>query len=102
MMAESGGNPRAYNPTPVMGEHSCVPLSTQALPRRGWLLTDRVRAGAETIGYTRATGRSEWTRITRVLHFEDAEVWRIGNSQWHADVTPNHRWWSDTLTRVQP
>ena len=72
------------------------------LTQRGWLTHDKVRPGDETIGYNPATGRSEWTRILRVVHHEDAEVWRIGNKHWHANVTPNHRWWSDTMTRVQP
>jgi len=72
------------------------------LTQRGWLTYDEVRPGDETIGYNPATGSSEWTRILRVVHHDDAEVWRIGNKHWHADVTPNHRWWSDTMTRVQP
>jgi len=55
-----------------------------------------VRIGDETIGYNPATGRSEWTPITKIVHYDDAPVWRIGHRNWHADVTPNHRWWSDT------
>jgi hypothetical protein len=73
----------------------CTPLGTLILTRHGWLAHDEVRPGDETIGYNPATGRSEWTAVTRVVHYEDAEVWRIGGSRWHADVTPGHRWWSD-------
>lgn len=72
------------------------------LVRRGWLTWDNVRIGDETIGYNPRTQRSEWTRIIQIHHYEDAEVWRIGNKHWRADVTPDHRWWSDTLIRVQP
>jgi hypothetical protein len=88
-----------WNAVPM---RECVPVRTRILTRRGWLAHDEVRPGDETIGYNPATGRSEWTAITRVVRYEDGEVWRIGNRGWHADVTPNHRWWSDTLTRVQP
>lgn len=113
MASESGGNPRAINlwdTNAMMGDPSrglmqvigCVPLSTRILTRRGWLQHDEVRPGDETIGYNPASGRSEWTPVTRVLHYEDARVLRIGNGQWHADVTPDHRWWSDTMVRIQP
>src|SRR6266436_7165023 len=71
-------------------------LGTKILTRRGWLTHDEVQPGDETIGYDPETGRSEWTCITRVVHYDDAEVWRIGGSRWHADATPEHRWWSDT------
>lgn len=103
MNQESSGNPRAINNSDsnarrgdpsrgLMQVIGCVPLSTLILTRRGWLRHDEVVEGDETIGFNHETGRSEWTRITRVVHYDDAEVWRIGNSQWHADVTPEHRW----------
>lgn len=77
-------------------------LDYAILTKNGWLRHDQVQIGDETIGYNPETQRSEWTRIIRVVRYEDAEVWRIGNKHWHADVTPNHCWWSDTLVRVQP
>ena len=85
---ESGGNPNAINLT------DCVPLDTMILTRRGWLKHDEVRVGDETIGYNRAHGCSEWTSITRVVHYADAPLTRIGNSRWHATTTGNHRWLS--------
>lgn len=108
-MDESGGNPNAQNNTdsnaaagdPSRGIMQCVALNAEILTKRGWLRHDQVQVGDETLGYNPETGRSEWTRITKVVHYRDAEVWRIGNKHWHADVTPNHRWWSDTLTRKQ-
>jgi SLT domain-containing protein len=83
---ESGGNPRAINLT------DCLTLDAVILTRRGWLKHDEVQAGDETIGYNPATQRSEWTAITRVVHYDQAPLVRIGNSRWHATVTPNHRW----------
>ena len=74
----------------------CLPLSAEILTRRGWLKHDEIRVGDETIGYNPQSGRSEWTTVTRVVRYEDGEIWRIGNKRWHADVTPNHRWWSDS------
>jgi hypothetical protein len=96
MLTESGGNPNAINLT------DCVTLDYVILTQRGWLRHDQVQPGDQTIGYNPETQRSEWTPVTRVVRYDDAEVWRIGNKHWHADVTPNHRWWSDTLIRVQP
>ena len=74
----------------------CVSLETTILTRRGWLAHDRVKTGDETIGYNPATRRSEWTPIIKVDHSDDVPVWRIGHAGWHANVTPNHRWFSDT------
>ncbi len=85
---ESGGNPNAIN------LWDCVPLDTMILTRRGWLKHDDVRIGDETIGYDRETGRSRWTRITRVVHHADAPLVRLHNSRWSARTTPNHRWLS--------
>ncbi len=93
----------AVNPcSGTYGIPQCVPLRTRILTRRGWLSHEEVQIGDETIGFNPVTGCSEWTPVTRVVRYENAEVWRIGNKHLHADVTPNHRWWSDTLTRVQP
>jgi uncharacterized protein YukE len=85
---ESGGNPNAIN------NWDCVPLGTMILTRRNWLKHDEVQVGDETIGYNPRTGRSEWTRITRIVHYDDAPLTRIGNSRWHATTTDNHRWLS--------
>ena len=83
---ESGGNPNAVN------NWDCVPLDTAILTRRGWLKHDEVQVDDQTIGYNRATGRSEWTPITRVVHHSDAPLIRLGNSRWRATTTGNHRW----------
>jgi hypothetical protein len=80
----------------------CFTIDYMILTRRGWLTWDNVLAGDETIGYNPRTQRSEWTTITQVHYYEDAEVWRIGNKHWHADVTPPHRWWSDTRVVRSP
>lgn len=93
MNQESGGNPYAIN------LWDCVDLSTMILTRRGWLKHDQVEVGDETIGYNMATGRSEWTRITRIVHYEDAELVRVGNKRWSVVCTPNHRWVTVTKSR---
>jgi len=67
-------------------------LDVMILTRRGWVKRDDVRVGDETIGYNLATGRSQWTRITAVRHYEDAPLMLIGNARWHATVTPQHMW----------
>jgi len=73
----------------------CVPEDgTEILTRRGWLAHDQVRAGDETLGRNPGTGLLEWTPVTGVQHFGEAELVRIANkdSGWEAVVTPGHRW----------
>jgi hypothetical protein len=86
MNQESGGNPNIVN------KWDCLTLDYGILTRRGWLRHDEVRPGDETTGWDPQTQRGKWTRITRVVRYDDAEVWRIGTGDWHADATPNHRW----------
>lgn len=97
IMFESGGNPKAVNKVDSnwVAGHPCVPLDSLILTRRGWLRHDQVTIDDETLGYSPETGRSEWTRVTAVHHYDDAEVWEIGNGSWRVRATPNHRWWTD-------
>lgn len=82
-------------PLTALWNQECLTLNATILTQRGWLAHDEVRPGDRTIGYNPASGRNEWTEITRVVRYENASVVRLGNSRWHADVTPGHRWWSD-------
>lgn len=74
--------------------HGCVPMDTLVLTRRGWVTFDDVVVGVdETVGYNPATGRSQWTRIVGMHHYEDAPLWTLTDGQgWSAEVTPEHRW----------
>lgn len=84
------------------GLMQCVSLATRILTERGWLSHNEVEVGDRTLGYNPRTGRTEWTTVTKVVHYDDAPVLRIGHRGWHADVTPKHRWWSDTAITVAP
>lgn len=64
----------------------------EILTRRGWLTCGQLRAGDETIGFSALTGRSEWTKVTDVLHLGIHPVVRYGNSRVTFTTTPNHRW----------
>ena len=100
---ESSYNPNAYNSIlGASGLMQCVPLDSEILTRRGWLTHDEVRIGDETLGYNPESGRSEWTPITKIVHYENAPIVRIGNKRWGARVTPNHRWFSDTEVTRKP
>jgi WXG100 family type VII secretion target len=92
---ESGGDPHAIN------NWDCVTLDTLILTRRGWLKHDEVGEADQTVGYNPWTGRSEWTPINQVVHYEHAPLIRIGHSRWHATVTPNHRWLSQPRGQQQ-
>lgn len=86
MNQESGGNPTIVN------RWDCLTLDAMILTKRGWLKHDQVHEGDLTVGYNPETGRSEWTRINRVVHFADAPLVKMSNSRWSATTTPNHRW----------
>lgn len=88
----SGSFGNGYRPGDPLW-HGCVPMDTLVLTRRGWLPFAEIEVGTdETIGCNLETGRSEWTRIVGMYHYEDAELWTIGNDDWRADVTPGHKW----------
>lgn len=70
----------------------CVPLDTRILTRRGWLRHNEVLVGDQTIGYNPKTGRSEWTSVTAVHHYDAAPVVEMGNNKFRVRSTPNHRW----------
>lgn len=83
---ESSYNPDAVNLT------DCLPISNSILTKRGWLKHDEVKIGDVTIGFNLATGMSEWTNITNVVHYSDANLVRMFNARWSSECTPNHRW----------
>lgn len=82
-----------------VSEHPCVPLDATILTQRGWLKYDEVRVGDQTVGYDSETGKSTWTRVNKVLVFEDgAEVFEVSNSRWSSRSTANHRWLSESVS----
>ncbi|GAA0719836.1 hypothetical protein Drose_06130 [Dactylosporangium roseum] len=97
----SGKFGNAYRPGDPLW-HGCVPMDTRILTRRGWLTYDDVVVGKdETVGYNPQTGKNEWTLIVALHHYEDAEVWRLQNSWFTAEVTPDHKWLADQQVTVQ-
>jgi cell wall-associated NlpC family hydrolase len=81
----------------IWGE--CLTLDNAILTRRGWLKHDEVRPGDETIGYNAETGKSEWTTVMRVVHYEQMPVVTYGNQYWNATFTPSHRWVTQPVNR---
>lgn len=76
-----------------------LPLRTRILTRRGWLTHDEVQPGDETIGYDQERGVSTWTQVERVVHYQQAEVWRFGDARWSVECTPEHRWLMEQIHR---
>jgi hypothetical protein len=74
----------------IWGE--CLPLNYRIVTDRGVLSHDEVKPGDETLGYNLVTGREEWCRVVKVMHYENMPVVRIGGNGWHAECTPNHKW----------
>lgn len=81
-------------------QNFCVPLESLCLTRTGWKRYDEIEVGVdETVGYNPITGVSEWTRITNVNIFDDAELVKLSHQNWEIITTPNHRWWGDIRKR---
>lgn len=72
--------------------YACVPINTTILTQRGWLTHNEVKPGDLTIGYNFETKRNEWTKITKVVLYDNAETVRLENDHWSFVSTPNHRW----------
>lgn len=82
--------------------HGCVPMDTTILTRRGWIHHDQIVVGEdETIGYNPQTGKNEWTLIVGLHRYEDAELWKLQNKWFTAEVTPGHKWLVDQQVTVQ-
>ena len=74
----------------IWGE--CVTLDHKILTKRGYLNHDEVTTDDETMGYNPETDKSEWTPITRVVHYEQKPVITLYSGKWSSTFTPNHRW----------
>jgi hypothetical protein len=74
----------------IWGE--CVTLDHKILTKRGYLNHDEVTTDDETMGYNPETDKSEWTRITRVVHYEEKPLITLYSGKWSSTFTPNHRW----------
>ena len=85
-LQESGGDPKAQN------NWDCLPVDSLILTRSGWKHYSEVEVGDETIGFNSETGKSEWTKVTGIHHYDDAELVEIGNKRWSVKSTPNHKW----------
>jgi SLT domain-containing protein len=85
------GRPHTYNPS-TRAQHYCVPLDVPILTRRGWLTYDQVVEGDETPGFNFDTQQTEWTAVTAIHTYDDAEVVEAASRSWSVRTTPGHRW----------
>jgi hypothetical protein len=71
----------------------CLPTdNTEILTRRGWLQSEQVGIGDETLGYDFGDGTLRWTPVTAVNTFRDVDVLRLGIDHWSVEATGSHRW----------
>ncbi len=92
------GQPHVYSGVVKRG-HYCVPMDTEILTRRGWLTWDQVAVGDETPGFNFESGRTEWTRVTGGVQYDNAELIEARSHSWSVRTTGGHRWVSrDSLT----
>ena len=89
-----GGNPNtaAGQAVAMVNYIACVPLDGRILTRAGWKTYSQVKVGDETVGYDQATGKSAWTKVTAVHHYESGPVTRLSSNRVNLRSTPNHRW----------
>ncbi|WP_297614994.1 hypothetical protein [Nocardia sp.] len=82
-----------------------VPLDVPIFTRRGWVMYDQILPGDETPGLNVETGHTEWTRITDIDTYDNAEVVETTSMSWSVRSTRDHRWirWhhaSETYSQV--
>lgn len=87
------------NKTSHVENCECVPLTVPALTREGWRFFHQLMPGTEVLAFDVASGHLVWDRIQKVSVFPDQSLVRIGNTRFHADCTPNHRWVMDGALR---
>jgi hypothetical protein len=86
------GRPRLYYTGVSRDNNFCVPMETVILTRRGWMTYDQIIDRDETPGFNFATGQTEWTRITAVSTFDDADIIEARSHSWSVRSTTGHRW----------
>lgn len=87
------GRPHRYNAATRADHYDhCVPLDVRILTRRGWLAYDELVEGDETPGFNFDTQKTEWTPITDISVFDDAEVTEAASRGWSVRSTSAHRW----------
>lgn len=70
----------------------CVPLDVRILTRRGWLTYDQLQVGDETPGFNFNSQQTEWTRVTKINLYDEAEVVESASNKWSVRSTRNHKW----------
>lgn len=71
----------------------CVPLESEILTRRGFLLFWELNVGEDVLAYNPANDRCEWTPLLRITTYPDAPVVRIRNKHgFDYKCTPDHSW----------
>lgn len=76
------------------GTFACVPVSsTKVLTRFGWKSYHEISVGDEIMTYNTEKGVNEFSPIEAIHYFEDKPVIRMGNNEWSADSTEEHRWY---------
>ncbi|MGW6619612.1 hypothetical protein ACWF99_00190 [Nocardia sp. NPDC055002] len=69
-----------------------VPLDVPIFTKRGWVMYDQIISGDETPGLNVDRGHTEWTRITDINTYDNAEVVECTSMSWSVRSTCGHRW----------
>lgn len=70
----------------------CVPLDSEILTKDGWKKYNEINVGDLVLGYNNETERCEWTRLTAINRYNDAEVVEYKNDFFRVRVTRDHKW----------
>ena len=69
----------------------CMSYNHKVLTKEGWKGGDEVCLG-ELILCHDENGNSVWKPVTKLHHYENTPIVNIKRRNFHAEVTPNHRW----------
>lgn len=73
--------------------HYCVPMSAQALTKKGWVGYEELREGDYVLGYNSKTGLKEWTKVTGKVLYKNSKTYTLTGKSHKYRATGDHRWY---------
>ncbi|HEX8635589.1 MAG TPA: hypothetical protein VF703_15690 [Pyrinomonadaceae bacterium] len=81
------------NKTSYIENCECVPIDSEILTRRGFVLYWELNIGEDVLAYDPETDRCVWTPLLRVTTYNDAPVFRVSNKHsFDFRCTKDHTW----------
>lgn len=74
-------------------KYGCVPVdTTEVLTPEGWKKRSELEVGGMVLSYNQEKGGYEYTAITKLWDYQEAEVGKLTNKWFTVEVTEDHEW----------